>query len=167
MKKFILLFLLMSLSFSQKVEADKTPHCLKTYDTSMGNICIHRLDKKSILDAYMGVYLGFLEENFDTKKVKFSGRKYSDKRLYSIYRFIIHKDGSISDVTPVVIVNDEFDAYVRNFILDFSPAPLLDGMDDQIKVELEVVQTYGGYGGGIPGNIWGDYYKIHFSKGVY
>ncbi len=166
MKKLIMLLLFMFLNFGQNVKAD-VPPCLRTYETSMGKICVQDLDKKWIIYSYMGVYLDFLEKNFDTTKVKFSGRKYSDKRLYSIYRYIIHKDGSISDITPVVVMNDEFDAHVRNFILEFSPAPLIDGMDDQIKVELEVLQTYGEYGGGMPGNIWGDYFQIHFLKGVY
>lgn len=171
MKKLLILITILLLSILNiqncyaKTEVKSAP-CIRSYETHMGDICVFSERQKDILYSYMGTYLYYLYQNFDTKKVKFSGRKYSNMRLYNIYHYIIHKDGSITDLTPVVLENPEFDEHVKNLIYKYPPAPLIDGMPDEMKVELEVTQSAGPYGSGMKEYIWGDYYNIHFIKGV-
>lgn len=173
MKKFLLLITLIFAFVPMAFAGNKNPNeilcpqnCLYVVKTNMGDICVNSLKQKDIIWTYMMRYLNYLYENFDTKKVKFSGRKYSNMRLYNIYHYIIHKDGSITDLTPVVLDIPEFNEHVKNLILNYPPAPLIDGMPDEMKVELEITQSVGSFGGGGTEYSRGEYYNIHFTKGV-
>ena len=142
---------------------------VRIVNTYMGDVRVFENDLNRTIDYYMGVYSDYLTANFDAKKIKFTGRKYSNMRLYNIYRYVVHRDGSISNIVPVVLENSEFDMYVKNLILSFLPAPFVGDMPDKIDVELEVTQDAEiGFSSGIPGYRRGrDYYRIYISKGVY
>lgn len=165
----LLLILILFQGYRKQVQnPDDDVQCNgKLYKTSMGDVCVQPDDPKDILRVYMWVYMYYLYDNFDQKRVPFSGRKYSNKRLYNIYRYTIHKDGSITDLHPIVKENDEFDEHVKNLILDNPPAKFIDGLPEEIKVELEVVQTAGEESLGGTGYKWSDYYNIGFEKGYF
>ena len=157
---------ILAVNFSGNEDTAPIP-CKNSINTRMGEICIYSQNQDSIVSSYTGTYLRYIYDKFDAKKIPFPGRKYSNKRLYNVYRYIIHKDGTISDITPIILEKSEFDDYVKNLIINNPPAPLLDGMPDELKIELEVVQTTGEFGVGGSGYKWGEYYNIIFRKGKY
>ena len=109
----LLLILILNLfqgSSKQAINSDEDIQCNgKLYKTTMGDVCVQPDDPNDILRVYMWVYMYYLYDNFDQKKIPFSGRKYSNKRLYNIYRYTIHKDGSITNLHSIVKENNEFD----------------------------------------------------------
>lgn len=141
--------------------------CKQIITTAMGDICLYKSDEQGKIDAYTSTYLSYIMNKFDPKKYPFKGRKYSNMRLYNIYRFTINKDGSITDITPVVLEGTEYDDYVKSLIIENPPVPLIEGMPNQLKIELEVVQGVSSEGYGGTGFLWGEYYNIYFKKGKY
>ena len=132
--------------------------------TRMGEICIWSKEPEFLEYIYMGAYISHLYEKFDPTVVPYSGQKYSNKRLYCIYRYTIHRDGSIHDLKIEVPQNEQFDAYVKKIILDNPPAPLFEGMPDSMKVELAMNQNTRGMGTGLVGRRWHDYYIMDIRK---
>ena len=162
MKKLLLILLIL---FLANISFGEESCKFKLYKTTMGEICTDPDNQKDIIRTYMWTYTYYLYDKFDEKKVPFSGRKYSNMRLYNIYRYTIHSDGTITDLHPIVKENDEFDEHVKNLILNNPPAKFIEGLPDKIKVELAVVQTASEEGLGGTGYMWGDYYNIRFEKG--
>lgn len=132
--------------------------------THMGEICVNSKDPERVKDLYMTSYIHYLEKKFDSKVVPYSGKKYSIQKLYCIYRYVLHKDGSIHDLKLEVSQNEQFDNLVKKLILDNPPIAFLENMPDTVKVELAVLQTTGVGGVSIIGNTWHDYYVIILEK---
>lgn len=99
--------------------------------------------------AYWGMYSCYLMEKFDTHKTPFEGRKYSPKKLYTVYRYTVYPDGRISDLELFISQHKAFDEYIKELILNNPPIPFFEGMEKKpVRTELQITQTESKYGTG-------------------
>lgn len=75
------------------------------------------------------VYYKYMEDYFNILKKAFYADKCNKNHVGGGYKYIVHKDGSITDVKMFLIDEEEFNEIIKSIILNNPPPPFYEGMD--------------------------------------